>query len=68
LDRSLIRLDGLLILSREVAEQTGDPGKHRAIGTKPSLLMDHVGSPVAVSVDPWNSLDGALRFPTLANV
>jgi transposase len=68
LDRSLISLDGTLIPSHEFAEQTGYSGKHRAVGTKLSLLVDRAGTPIAVSVAPGNRHDGALGFLTLANI
>src|SRR5215213_6169820 len=66
--RSLISLDGTLIPSPEFTEQTGYSGKHRAVGTKLSLLVDRAGIPIAVSVAPGNYHDGALGFLTLANV
>ncbi|HLL49381.1 MAG TPA: transposase, partial [Thermomicrobiales bacterium] len=50
LDRSLVSLDGTLIPSQEFTEQTGYSGKHRAVGTKLSLLVDRAGIPIAVSV------------------
>ena len=50
LDRSLVSLDGILIPSKKFPEQTGYSGKHRAVGTKLSLLVDRAGTPVAVSV------------------
>ena len=53
-DRSLISLDGILIPSEEFTEQTGYSGKHRAVGTKLSLLVDRAGTPIAVSVAPGN--------------
>ena len=68
LDRSLISLDGTLIPSQEFTEQTGYSGKHRAVGTKLSLLVDRAGTPIAVSVAPGNYHDGALGFLTLANI
>jgi len=68
LDRSLVSLDGTLIPSQEFAEQTGYSGKHRAVGTKLSLLVDRAGTPLAVSVAPGNYHDGALGFLTLANI
>src|SRR5215203_1481040 len=68
LDRSLISLDGTLIPSQEFAEQTGYSGKHRAVGTKLSLLVDRAGIPLAVSVAPGNYHDGPLGVLTLANV
>src|SRR5829696_7238860 len=68
LDRSLISLDGTLIPSQEFTEQTGYSGKHRAVGTKLSLLVDRAGIPIAVSVAPGNYHDGALGFLTLANI
>ncbi len=68
LDRSLISLDGSLIPSQEFIEQTGYSGKHRAVGTKLSLLVDRTGIPLAVSVAPGNYHDGALGFLTLANI
>jgi putative transposase len=68
LDRSLVSLDGTLIPSPEFTEQTGYSGKHRAVGTKLSLLVDRARIPIAVSVAPGNYHDGALGFLTLANV
>lgn len=68
LDRSLIGLDGTLIPSQEFPEQTGYSGKHCAVGTKLSLLVDRAGTPLAVSVAPGNYHDGALGFPTLTNI
>lgn len=68
LDRSLISLDGTLIPSQEFTEQTGYSGKHRAVGTKLSLLVDRAGTPLFVSVAPGNYHDGALGFLTLANI
>src|SRR5215203_2216044 len=68
LDRSLVSLDGTLIPSQEFAEQTGYSGKHRAVGTKLSLLVDRAGIPLAVSVAPGNYHDGPLGVLTLANV
>jgi putative transposase len=68
LDRSLVSLDGTLIPSQEFTEQTGYSGKHRAVGTKLSLLVDRARIPIAVSVAPGNYHDGALGFLTLANV
>src|SRR5215213_4804773 len=68
LDRSLVSLDGALIPSQEFTEQTGYSGKHRAVGTKLSLLVDRAGTPLAVSVAPANYHDGALGFLTLANI
>jgi transposase len=68
LDRSLVSLDGTLIPSQEFTEQTGYSGKHRAVGTKLSLLVDRAGTPLAVSVAPGNYHDGALGFLTLANI
>jgi transposase len=68
LDRSLISLDGTLIPSQEFMEQTGYSGKHRAVGTKLSLLVDRAGIPLAVSVAPGNYHDGALGFLTVANI
>ena len=68
LDRSLISIDGTLIPSQEFTEQTGYSGKHRAVGTKLSLLVDRAGTPLAVSLAPGNYHDGALVFLTLANI
>jgi transposase len=68
LDRSLVSLDGTLIPSPEFTEQTGYSGKHRAVGTKLSLLVDRAGTPLAVSMAPGNYHDGALGFLTLANI
>src|SRR5215217_4418382 len=68
LDRSLVSIDGTLIPSQEFTEQTGYSGKHRAVGTKLSLLVDRAGTPLAVSVAPGNYHDGALGFLTLANI
>src|SRR5829696_3341852 len=68
LDRSLVSLDGTLIPSQEFAEQTGYSGKHRAVGTKLSLLVDRAGIPIAVSVAPGNYHDGVLGFLTVANI
>jgi len=68
LDRSLVSLDSTLIPSQEFTEQTGYSGKHRAVGTKLSLLVDRAGIPLAVSVAPGNYHDGALGFLTLANI
>jgi putative transposase len=68
LDRSLVSLDGTLIPSQEFTEQAGYSGKHRAVGTKLSLLVDRAGTPLAVSVAPGNYHDGALGFLTLANI
>jgi transposase len=68
LDRSLVSLDGTLIPSQEFAEQTGYSGKHRAVGTKLSLLVDRAGTPLAVSAAPGNYHDGALGFLTVANI
>jgi putative transposase len=68
LDRSLISLDGTLIPSQEFAEQTGYSGQHRAVGTKPSLLVDRAGIPIAVSVAPGNYHDTPLGVLTLANI
>ncbi len=68
LDRSLVSLDGTLIPSQEFAEQTGYSGKHRAVGTKLSLLVERAGTPLAVSLAPGNYHDGALGFLTLANI
>ena len=67
LDRSLVSLDGSLIPSHAFAEQTGYSGKHRAVGTKVSLLVDRTGIPLAVSLAPGNYHDGALGFLTVAN-
>src|SRR5829696_6018843 len=68
LDRSLVSLDGTLIPSQEFTEQTGYSGKHRAVGTKLSLLVDRAGTPLAVSVAPGKYHDGPLGFLTLANI
>src|ERR687890_542650 len=68
LDRSLISLDGTLIPSQEFTEQTGYSGKHRAVGTKLSLLVDRAGIPLAVSVAPGNYHDAPLGVLNLANV
>jgi transposase len=68
LDRSLVSLDGTLIPSQEFTEQTGYSGKHRAVGTKLSVLVDRAGTPIAVSVAPGNYHDGALGYLTLANI
>jgi transposase len=68
LDRSLVSLDGTLIPSQEFTEQTGYSGKHRAVGTKLSLLVDRAGTPIAVSVAPGNYHDGGLGFLTVANI
>jgi transposase len=68
LDRSLVSLDGTLIRSQEFLEQTGFSGKHRAVGTKLSLLVDRAGTPLAVSVAPGNYHDGALGFLTVTNI
>jgi transposase len=68
LDRSLISLDGTIIPSQEFTEQTGYSGKHRAVGTKLSLLVDRAGTPLAVSVAPGNYHDGALGFLTVTNI
>ena len=68
LDRSLVSLDGTLIPSQEFTEQTGYSGKHRAVGTKLSVLVDRAGTPLAVSVAPGNYHDCALGFLTLANI
>jgi transposase len=68
LDRSLVSLDGTLIPSQEFTEQTGYSGKHRAVGTKLSLLVDRAGTPLAVSLAPGNYHDGSLGFLTLANI
>ncbi|HEX2054760.1 MAG TPA: IS5 family transposase [Actinomycetota bacterium] len=68
LDRSLVSLDGTLIPSQEFAEQTGYSGKHRAVGTKLSLLVDRAGTPLAVSVAPGNYHDTPLGVLTLANI
>jgi len=57
-----------LIPSQKFAEQTGYSGKHRAAGTKLSLLVDRAGTPLAVSVASGNYHDGALGFLTLANI
>src|SRR5215211_4084362 len=67
-DRSLVSLDGTLILSQEFTEQTGYSGKHRLVGTKLSLLVDRAGTPIAISVGPGNYHDEALGFLTLANI
>ena len=64
----LISLAGTLIPSQDFTEQTGYSGKHRAVGTKLSLLVDRAGTPLAVSVALGNYHDGAARGPTLANV
>ena len=68
LDRSLVILDGTLIPSRELTEQTGNSGKHRLVGTKLSLLVDRAGAPLAVSVVPGSYHDGGLGFLTVANI
>ena len=68
LDRSLVSLDGTLIPSQEFTEQTGYSGKHRAVGTKLSLLVDRAGTPLAASLAPGNYHDGPLGVLTLANV
>ena len=68
LDRSLVSLDGTLIPSQEFTEQTGYSGKHRAVGTKLSLLVDRDGTPLAIRVSPGNYHDGPLRVLTLANI
>jgi transposase len=68
LDRTLISLDGTLIPSQELMEQTGYSGKHRLVGTKVSLLVDRAGTPLALSVAPGNYHDAALGFLTLANI
>jgi transposase len=68
LDRTLFSLDGTLIPSQDLMEQTGYSGKHRAVGTKLSLLVDRAGTPLAVSVAPGNYHDGALGFLILANI
>jgi transposase len=68
LDSSLLSLDGTLIPSQEFAEQTGYSGKHRAVGTKLSLLVDRAGTPIAVSVAPGNYHDTPLGVLTLANI
>ncbi len=49
-------------------EQTGYSGKHRAVGTKLSLLVDRAGTPLAVSVAPGNHHDSPLGFLTVANI
>ena len=67
LDRSLVSLDGTLIPSHEFAEQSGYSGKHRAVGTKLSLLVHRAGTPLGVSVAPGNYHDGVVGFLTLAN-
>jgi transposase len=68
LDRSLVSLDGTLIPSQEFTEQTGYSGKHRAVGTKLSLLVDRAGTLLAVSVAPGNYHDTPLGVLTLANL
>jgi transposase len=68
LHRSLISLDGTLIPSQEFTEQTGYSGKHRAVETKLSLLVDRAGTPLAVSVAPGNYHNGPPRVLTLANI
>src|SRR3954463_5513092 len=68
LDRSLVSLNGTLIPSQEFTEQTGYSGKHRAVGTKLSLLVDRAGIPIAVSVAPGNYHDPPLGVLPLANV
>jgi hypothetical protein len=68
LDGSLISLDGTFIPSQEFADQTGYSGKHRAVGTKQSPIVDCSGTPLAVSVAPGNYHDRAMGFLTLANV
>jgi transposase len=50
------------------SSQTGYSGKHRAVGTKLSLLVDRAGTPIAVSVAPGNYHDGGLGFLTVANI
>ena len=68
LDRSLVSLDGTLIPSQEFAEQTGYSGKHRAVGTKLSLLVDRAGTLIAASLAPGNYHDTPLGVLTLANI
>jgi transposase len=68
LDRSLVSFDGILIPSQESTEQTGYSGKHRAVGTKLSLLVDRAGTSIAVSVAPDNYRDTPLGVLTLANI
>jgi len=68
LDRSLVSLDGTLIPSQEFTEQTGYSGKHRAVGTKLSLLVDRAGTPLAARLAPGNYHDGPLGVLTLANI
>jgi transposase len=68
LDRSLVSIDGTLIPSQKFTEQTGYSEKHRAVGTKLSLLVDRAGIPLAVSVAPGNYHDRPLGVLTLANV
>jgi hypothetical protein len=65
LDRSLVSLDGTLMPSQEITEQTGFSGKHRLVGTKLSLQLDRARIPLALGVDPGNCLDGPLGVLTL---
>src|SRR5918992_721259 len=58
----------LTFIAQRLPEQTGFSGKHRAVGTKLSLLVDRADTPIAISVAPGNYHDGALGFLTLANV
>jgi transposase len=67
LDRSLISLDGTLIPSQEFIERTGYSGKHRAVGTKLSLLADRAGTPRAASLAPGTYHDAPLGVLTFGN-
>jgi hypothetical protein len=68
LDRSLVNLDGTLIPSQEITEQTGYWGKHRIAGTKLSLLVDRARIPLALGADLGNYYDRPLGVLTLASV
>jgi hypothetical protein len=68
LDGSLINLDGTFAPSQEFADQTGYSGKHHAVGTKQSPIVDCSGTPLAASVAPGNYHDAGMGFLTPANV
>ena len=68
LDGSLISLDGTFIPSQEFADQTGYSGKHRAVESKQSPIVDCSGTRLAVNVAPGNYHDGGMGFLALANV
>lgn len=72
LEKKLIRehvsLDGSLIQSFSFKEMTGYSGKHHAIGTKISTLVEATGIPIAVVFDSGNRHDIVLAPSTLSSL